>query len=187
VNPSRRAVTLASVVAVTVAVTQISGCTARRPDGVTPSPSALAPSLSSGLAERTARAAESDPHFLRKITLHSARIGCIADPFGTRPENISTADQAQVVYANLYCAGVTDSGSLDGAEAAILPAAVTLGSPPSIVTPGDGGDWTASVHRVIPRQWWQRAGDLADPDGAREKLARRLATLAMAKPSASPS
>lgn len=93
-----------------------------------------------------------------------------------------------MVYANLYCAAVADSGSLDDAEASVLPAAVTFGPPLSIVTPVEDGDWTASVHRVIPRQWWQRAGGgLADPEGAREMLARRIATLAMAKPSASPS
>ena len=161
--------------AAVLVVASAAGCTAHRPAAVP-----------AGLAKQAADAAENDPHFLRQVATTADRIGCVADVFGAEPEQ-----KPKTVYANLSCAEIPADGDLVHAPTLVTPAAITLGADPAVVMPAEDGDWTAAVHRVIPRQWWNRAENgSADPEAQKKRLDDRVAALGSTRPrspSASPS
>jgi hypothetical protein len=145
------------------------GCTADRP---TPSQSPTAGDQDR-LARLAADTAEQDAAYRPRVATDAEHIACVSEVFGTEP-----VDNPRIVYAQLFCGSIPSDGNPAHAEMLITPAAVTLGPEPSVVTPQEDGDWTAAIHKVIPKRWWHAAETgPAHPDALKKQLFDRIAVL----------
>jgi hypothetical protein len=138
---------------------------------------ALRPEVRDALTLRILDVVEHTSQGRAVVTTGDDPVGCAVRAFGTSPEGVSDAAQAQTVYAWAICWTVVEGKPLTGAS---MPIAVHFGPPVRVEKPSDGGDYTRSVKAMFPPRLYDVAFDnnrwAAELAGRADARARSVAS-----------
>ncbi len=127
-----------------------------RPWESRPGEDPMRPEVRDALALKVLNVVENTPEGRAVVTTGSDPVGCAVRAFGTAPEGVSDAAQAQTVYAWAVCWTVVGGKPQTGAS---MPIAVHFGPPVRVEKPSDGGDYTRSVKAMFPPRLYDVAFD----------------------------